>query len=192
MSPKRSPFQWVADGAEGFAYEPQPRPDRGAARKESEALNELAIGLGRLPPERRAALRLEPEVRAELETLARLVEGGAWRRQVRRLATLLRDEDVGELQAVLDGKGPRDAYVQAAKDWTRRLLKEGDPAVELLLEEGAELDRQQIRTLIRNARAEGEAGTKARARLVKRLSEARLGPPPPGEEAPQEAEVEEG
>lgn len=181
MSPKRSPFQWVADGAEGVAHEPQPRPDRRGAREEGAALKELAIGLSRLPPERRAALTLDPDVRAQLEALAALPQDGAWQRQIRRVATLLRGEDVDELQAVLAGKGPQDAFAQAGKAWLRRLLPSGDDALQPLLDLHSSLDRQQLRTLLRQARTEGEAGQKARRRFVELLAEARVEPP----EAPE-------
>ena len=46
------------------------------------------------------------------------------------------------------------AMMHRAEDWRERLLAEGDKALAALLDDYPQADRQQLRTLVRNAQAE--------------------------------------
>ena len=174
MARKRSPFQWVADGVEGQAHVPQPRPDRNAAREEGASLEDLAVALSRLPPERRASLPLRPEVQEQLELLSQMSLDGARRRQIRHVSRMMRGDELDEVRATLAGEGPPDAFLLAAQAWLRRLLDEGDEAVQALLDIAPALDRQQVRNLLRQARGEGPPAARAARRLEELLTAARL------------------
>ncbi|MCK6507547.1 DUF615 domain-containing protein [Myxococcota bacterium] len=174
MARKRSPFQWVADGVEGEVHVPQPRPDRNAARVEGAALEDLAVELSRLPPERRAALPLRPELAEAIDLLAQMSLDGARRRQIRHVSRMMRGDEGEELRAALAGEGPPDAFRLAAQGWLRRLRAEGDQGVQALLDAAPGLDRQQVRNLLRQARGEGAPAQRAARRLEELLTEARL------------------
>lgn len=174
MARKRTSFQWVAEGVEGEAFEGRPRPDRHHNRQENVALEELAEALVLLPAERRAALPLDEDLRAELELLAAMPHDGAWRRQLRRVAGLLREEDPAPLQAILAGAGPADAWQAAAEHHARVLLDGDDAALQALVDAHPALDRNQLRALLRQARGEGAPAARAARRLVGVLARAKL------------------
>jgi ribosome-associated protein len=111
------------------------------------------------------------------ETIREAVDAGrkitsfiARKRQIAHIDSLIRlleDEEVeamGEAIAAATAEGvPRES---AADAWTRRLLEEGDPAIDDLVDRHADADRQQIRQLVRNAKKGGAA----KDRLVRHLS----------------------
>lgn len=174
MARKRSPFQWVADGVEGEVHVPQPRPDRNAARREGAALEDLAVELARLPAERRAALPLRPELAEALELLSQMSLDGARRRQIRHVSRMMRGDEGEALRLALAGEGPPDAFQLAAQAWLLRLREEGDDGVQALLDAAPSLDRQQVRTLLRQARGEGPPAQRAARRLEDLLIAARV------------------
>jgi ribosome-associated protein len=85
----------------------------------------------------------------------------AHKRQLAFLAKHMRREDDAVLDAIRDALDVNSdtsrrevAALHRAEDWRERLLKDGDAALSALLEEYPHADRQQLRTLLRNAQAE--------------------------------------
>jgi ribosome-associated protein len=85
----------------------------------------------------------------------------AHKRQLAFLAKHMRREDDAVLDAIRDALDVNSetsrrevAALHRAEDWRERLLKDGDTALSALLEEYPHADRQQLRTLLRNAQAE--------------------------------------
>jgi len=73
----------------------------------------------------------------------------------------MRREDDAALDAIRDAldansdTGRREvAMMHRAEDWRERLMNEGDKALAALLDDHPQADRQQLRTLVRNAQAE--------------------------------------
>lgn len=138
------------------------RPNKTALKREMVALQKLADRLLTFSEQ-----RLEPLGLSERTTLA-LAEGrrikalDARRRQQRFLAKLLSKEDLEPVERFLDEIDGKNAagnrHFHELEQWRDRLIDEGDGALEELLEEQPEADRQQLRQLIRAAKREREQG----------------------------------
>ena len=85
------------------------------------------------------------------------------------IGQLLRDEDHESIRLRVESMGRLDAAsVQREKGtevWRDRIIEEGDAAVEALMKEYPEADRQRIRLLARNATHGPEGKKTKRARL---------------------------
>ncbi len=140
------------------------------------AVQALAERLLTLPAPRLAELGLEPEIGAAIEA-ARGLRRGAYRRQLRYLARLLRAGDADRIETALAAAGARRQAAGArAERWRERLLEGGEEALETLAGGHPGLDRGTLRRLVRAARRERETGHAPRAarallRLLRALEE---------------------
>jgi ribosome-associated protein len=122
-------------------------------RKRLDALTERLV---RLRPHELDLLRLEDDLREAVDELKALT-GSARGRQARYVHGLLRDMELDELERrVRMGSGSSYAPVPESSRspvdrWLDRLIAEGDPAVNELVESHAKADRQQLRQLIRTS-----------------------------------------
>ena len=78
------------------------RPSRSEMKRQAERLTQLGARLSELSPKTLAALEIDEELNAAIETCKTLKRGGARARQVKRIGKLLRARDTGEILAVLD------------------------------------------------------------------------------------------
>lgn len=146
------------------------RPSRSQRRREALATLDLAGQLAALPPARLDKLGLPDDVRAEIDNVRHIPSHGARKRQLAYLAKLMRrydDEAFATAHAAL-GEDRRRARHEAAalhrlEVLRQRLLDEGDAVIEELLREHPNLDRQRLRSLVRQARSERERGKPPRA-----------------------------
>jgi len=139
------------------------QPSRSARRREALDVLALAKQLVELPPSRIAKLELPDEVRDEITNVRKITSHIARKRQLSYLAKLMRrhDEEVfAPARAALANEraaGAREAAAAHQLEALReRLLAEGDAALSELIAEHPDLDRQHLRTLIRQARLERE------------------------------------
>jgi ribosome-associated protein len=95
-----------------------------------------------------------------LEESKRIKGHNAQRRHIRRVAKLLRGEDMENIQQLLDKLDNRHLddkrRFHQLEQWRERLLQDGDSAVTELLNICPQADSQQIRQLLRSARREQE------------------------------------
>ena len=139
-------------------------------------MHALGEALARMSPRHLERLPLPGTLRAAVLE-ARRLEGRAGRRQLRFLARLLSRSDPDALRAAMEfvsdsgpAAGARRRRLEARRD---RLVEEGDAAIQALVESRPDADRQRLRRMVREARAERERGgpdTHARA-LVAYLRE---------------------
>ncbi len=128
-----------------------------------EALEVLALGekLVELTPAQLARLPLPEGLLEHIEYSKRITSHGARKRQLAFLAKQMRREDDATLEAIRDAMDANSetsrrevAIMHRIERWRERLLAEGDTVLAELLDEYPEADRQQLRTLVRNALAE--------------------------------------
>jgi len=143
---------------------------RSEQRRDAIALRELGLELVRLRPERLATLGLDEELRqAVLECHS--LKKGARSRQLRRIAKLLRSQEIppivaslAHMEAATDEPEPAQrAPDPVTADWGQRLLDGGDAALQDYLREHPQADRGQLRTLVRRATRPGPESVQAKA-----------------------------
>lgn len=148
------------------------RPNKSQIKRDNAALEKLGEELIFLPKERLAKLDL-PDALLEAIRLAQTIEKhhGAFKRQRKFIAKLLRDVDIGPIRGQLDGDSRQQAiaihFTHQIERWRDRLLAGGDSEVNALMAEHPEADRQKLRQLLRDANREREAELAPRsARLL--------------------------
>ena len=128
-----------------------------------EALAVLALGetLGELTAAQLAKLPIPEGLLEHIEYSKRITSHGARKRQLAFLAKQMRREEDGVLDAIRDALEANSetskravALMHRVEHVRERLLAEGDAALAELLDEYPQADRQQLRTLVRNALAE--------------------------------------
>lgn len=128
-----------------------------------QALEVLALGetLVSLTPAQLAKLPIPEDLLPHIEYSKRITSHGARKRQLAFLAKHMRREDDATLQAIRDKLDASSevsrrevAQMHRVEQWRERLLAQGDTALAELLGQYPDADRQQLRTLVRNAIAE--------------------------------------
>jgi ribosome-associated protein len=141
------------------------RPSRSQQRREALATLALAEQLVALPVSRLARIDIPDDVRAEIAQTRRITAHGARKRQLAYLAKLMRrhgDEAFASAHAALGADRDRQRQDAAAlhrlEALRERLLDDGDAAFGELVDRHPQLDRQHLRSLVRQARVERDAG----------------------------------
>lgn len=137
--------------------------DISRSQNRRDALDVLALGekLVSLTPAQLARVPVPEDLLPHIAEAKRITAHIAHKRQLAFLAKHMRREDDATLDAIRDALDANSdtsrrevAALHRAEDWRERLLKDGDKALATLLEEFPQADRQQLRTLVRNAQAE--------------------------------------
>ncbi|MBU6247380.1 MAG: DUF615 domain-containing protein, partial [Xanthomonadaceae bacterium] len=155
MSPSRSRSQYELD-------ENEYGPSRTQQRRDALAVLALATQLVEMVPSKLAKLDLPDDVRDEIANVRRISSHIARKRQLAFLAKLMRRHDEATFDAVRAALGEnREKQRQEAAAMHRleslreRLLgDDGDAALSELADRHPELDRQHLRSLVRQARIE--------------------------------------
>ncbi len=138
-------------------------PSKTALKRQMTALQKLGETLVELSDRELATMPIEDERLREVIQEARGIRShSARRRHLQYLGKLMRDIDPAPIEQALEAmhqrrRGNAEAFHQL-EQWRDRLLQEGDPAVQALLEEFPAGDRQLLRQLIRQHRKETQAG----------------------------------
>ncbi|MEH5746729.1 ribosome biogenesis factor YjgA [Atlantibacter hermannii] len=139
-------------------------------KRDAEELKRLGLEMVELGKNALDKIPLDEELRAAIE-LAQKIKKEGRRRQLQLIGKMLRNRDVDPIRLALDKLKNRHNQqvalfhkLEALRD---RLIEEGDDAVPEVLKLWPQADRQQLRSLIRNAKKEKE-GNKApkSARLI--------------------------
>ena len=160
MSPSRSRNQHELD-------EEDYGPSRTQQRREALAVLALAQQLIELQPSRLAKLELPDDVRHEIDVTRRITSHGAKKRQLAFLAKVMRrydDEDFAAVRAELGENREKQRQETAAmhrlEAMRDRLVAEDEAALSELIAEHPQVDRQHLRSLVRQARIEKETPNK--------------------------------
>lgn len=137
------------------------RPSRSARRREALDVLAFARQLSEQPPARLDKLALPDDIRDELADVQRTPSHIAHKRQLAHLAKLMRAHDESAFAAARaalandKASSAREAAalhrLEAQRD---RLLNGGDAAFHELVERHPNIDRQHLRSLVRQARVE--------------------------------------
>ncbi len=137
--------------------------DISRSQNRRDALDVLALGekLVALTPAQLARVPVPEDLLPHIAEAKRITAHIAHKRQLAFLAKHMRREDDAVLDAIrnaLDANSETSrrevATMHRVEDWRERLLKDGDKALGALLDEYPHADRQELRTLVRNAQAE--------------------------------------
>lgn len=131
-------------------------------KRDAEALKDLGTELVELGKNALEKISLDEDLLAAVE-LAQKIKKEGRRRQIQLIGKMLRARDVEPIQTALDKLKNRHNQqvslfhkLELLRD---RLVEEGDDAIPTVLELYPDADRQQLRSLVRNAQKE-KAGNK--------------------------------
>ena len=151
-------------GSVGFQsneFEPEyDRPSKSELKRQSNDLQKLGEQLVEAPRDRVKRVPMPDDVRDAILTCQSITNHEGRRRALQFVGKKMRtldEEEVAVIQRTIDSwKGASKAETAAlhALERRREKLLADDKALTVLLEEHPELDVQQLRTLIRNARKE--------------------------------------
>lgn len=191
-------------GAVGFKsseFEQQyDRPSKSQLKRDMTALQKLGEELVSQPKERVMRVPMPEDVREVILECQKIKDHEGRRRQMqfvgKKMRTLEEDE-VAAIQKVLDSwKGASKAETAAmhALERRREKLLADDSALTALKEKHPEIDLQQLRTLIRNARKEQAENKPPKAyreifQILKQLQSQGAAPAP--EQAEQDGDADE-
>lgn len=128
-------------------------------KRESHALQALGEQLVALNKDQLAQIPLDESLQDAIELAQKIrKKHEAFRRQLQYIGKLMRSCDAEPIEQALQRiKQPHQqatAELHQLEAWRDRLLAEGDPAVNALLQEHPDGDRQHLRQLIRQAKKE--------------------------------------
>ena len=146
-------------------------------KRHMEALQKLGEALLELEDEALSRLDLPEELVSAIQLARRITAHGARRRQLQYIGKLMRGIDTGPVEAAIQARNHQDAtHTQAfhlLEELREALIIEGDARLSTVLERFPQADRQHLRKLSRQARAERDAKQPPRAarRLFRYLRE---------------------
>lgn len=148
------------------------KPSRSQIKRDHLALQALAEQLLALPRDLLQGLSLGESTWAAIDETARIKDRRALRRHYKRIANCLARENTEPLQSLLEQRAAQErkgvALQHQAERWRERLLEQGDEALAELIDAYPDIDRQQLRSLVRAARRDVERGrTEAPRRLFR-------------------------
>ena len=139
-------------------------------KRDAEELKRLGLEMVELGKNALDKIPLDEELRAAIE-LAQKIKKEGRRRQLQLIGKMLRNRDVEPIRQALDKLKNRHnqqvALFHKLEMLRDRLIEEGDDAVPEVLKLWPQADRQQLRSLIRNAKKEKESNKPPKsARLI--------------------------
>lgn len=129
-------------------------------KRDAEALKDLGTELVELGKNALERIPLDEDLLAAIE-LAKKIKKEGRRRQIQLIGKMLRSRDVEPIQTALDKLKNRHnqqiSLFHKLETLRDRLVEEGDDVIPTVLELYPEADRQQLRSLVRNAQKEKAA-----------------------------------
>ena len=143
------------------------KPSKSARKRELAALQALAEQMTALNERELADLGVAARLREALALVRPMRPSGARNRQLKHCVKFMDADALGAVRAYLGGRHSRDVATKQAfrqaEYWRDRLAAEGDGALQTLLDQHQDLDRQRLRQLSRDAAREIALGQPAGA-----------------------------
>ncbi len=143
------------------------KPSRSQRKRDVSALQDIGEILVDLPAPQLAKIPLDASLSDAVYAARQLKTREAKRRQLQYIGKLMRDVDVQAIQDALSKIQSKDKQTQAQfhqiERWREKLINDGDPALEALLNIAPDTNRQELRQLIRKAKQDREAHKKSGA-----------------------------
>ncbi|WP_455365110.1 ribosome biogenesis factor YjgA [Kaarinaea lacus] len=136
-------------------------------KREMLALQALGEKLLELSIDQLTQLSLPDDLSNALLQAKQIKKHGAKRRQLQYIGRLMRDVDADDIRAQYEHVTQQSAQavqqLHKIEKWRERLLQEGDDALQALIEEFPNLDRNHLRQLIRTAKQESSQNSPPKA-----------------------------
>lgn len=136
-------------------------------KRECHALQDLGTELVKLSQADLEKIPLDDELQQAILEARRIKQRGALKRQLQFIGKLIRQRDGDALreayERVMHPYQEDIKHFHQLERWRERLLEDGDAALEELLQEQPNADRQHIRQLVRSARNEYKQNKTPRA-----------------------------
>ncbi len=138
------------------------RPNKSQLKREAQDILQLAKAIVQLQESSWGALGLSSRVLEEIHCLKSITQHGAKKRQLKRVAKLLRNEDVQlAKRMVLEAEQERyaaSALLHRAELWRERLLEDNNEGLTSFLNQFPDVNIQVFGQLVRNAKREKKVG----------------------------------
>ena len=138
----------------------EPRKSKSQRKRELYAILALTERALTLSDDKLAATGINEKALQAFKEAKKMKASGAKNRQLKYISKLIRNEDVEVLETYLNEAEQshlnENRFFHQLERWRNRLIAEGDAAINDCLDEFPMIDRQQLRTLVRQARKETE------------------------------------
>lgn len=143
------------------------RPNKSQLKRDMQALQDLGDKLTGLKDDVLEGFGFTERTLAAIAECRRIRKGGARNRQLKYIAKRLSTEDTEAASAHFDEMKSRqlaeNRHFQKLEQLRDQLISEGDQVLGKLLDDHPDLDRQQLRQLVRAGKKEQETGKPAGA-----------------------------
>lgn len=143
-------------------YHDNGRPNKTRLKHQAETLRTLGEEIIALPAAERARLPLSVDMLTAIDESQRITSREARRRHLQHVGKVMRHEDIDAIRAEFDAmareKRQRELGFHRLEKWRDRMIEGDADAVTEFVAEHPEVDRQALGQLVRNARAERDAG----------------------------------
>lgn len=137
-------------------------PSKSARKRAMHALQDMGDRLVKLSNRELSHIPMDADLADAVAEARRLKSSEARRRQLRYIARILERGNNEAIQSALtaldEGQQHRARRFHQLEQWRDQLVEQGPEAIEDLRQELPDADRQQLRTLILNARREQTMG----------------------------------
>ena len=127
-------------------------------KRDSQALQDMGAQLVEMPEGQLTKFDLPENLKDAIYEARRLKNREGKRRQLQFIGKLMRTADISFIQETLDKMDHQSQtyrqHFQQLENWRDRIIREGSPAIEALIEKYPQADRQQMRNLQRQASRE--------------------------------------
>ncbi len=156
------------------------RPSKSQQKRDVEALQKLGVSLAELNAEQLAGIPLTPELEKAVREYQHITKREALRRHRQYIGRLMREADHEAIAAALEGVSENQQRMarlfQTMEKWRDDLIEGDHQQMEAFIREFPEVDRQNLRHLVQNAKQERvQQKTPANARKLFKLIRDQLG-----------------
>jgi ribosome-associated protein len=138
------------------------RPSKSELKRRAQAQHQLVEDLGELSEGMLRKIDLTAATLADLAQIRQMKPSQARNRAIKHLASRLLDSEREAADAFLNDRKTLQAeetrHFHQLERWRDRLIEEGDAALGELCAAHPQLDRQQLRTLMRSAQKDRQSG----------------------------------
>lgn len=127
-------------------------------KREMLALQGLGEALVGLPDRELATIPVPEQLLEHINLAQKITHHGGKKRQLQYIGKLMRKLDVSEIQIaykeLLNGRKTHAREFHQLEQWRDKLIEQGSTAIEELLAQYPDADRQQLRQMVRQAQKE--------------------------------------
>ena len=127
-------------------------------KREAEDAQKLGEDLFKLDTRSLSSIELPDNLRKALDDARRIKSHSALKRQLQYIGKIMRKIDLdpirSEYEKIINHYGKDIKHLHLLENWRDRLINEGDKALEELINDVPNVDRQRLRQLIRQSKKE--------------------------------------